>query len=85
VATKLAKIRHTSLTVPSPAGYAKYAVAAIGYETVVSPYITHSPYLWFLCALPEWIAAGATGAMHHGIRTAGMKKAARKAAEEKKS
>ena len=85
VTTKLAKLRHTSLTVPSPAGYAKYAVAAIGYETVVSPYLTHSPYLWLLCNLPESLASTITGAMHQGIRTAGMKKEAKKAAESSKS
>merc|ERR1712060_256954 len=32
VATKMAKIRKTSLTVPSPQSYARSAVAHIGYE-----------------------------------------------------
>lgn len=85
VSTKLAKIRHASLTVPTPANYAKYAVAAIGYETVVSPYITHSPYLWLISALPEWLSVAITGAMHKGIRAAGMKKQARLAKENKSS
>jgi len=37
VATKLAKIRKTSLTVPSPSAYARKAVARIGFEDTVSP------------------------------------------------
>ena len=34
VTTKLAKIRHSSLTVPTPQGYAKAAVKCIGYGGV---------------------------------------------------
>jgi hypothetical protein len=42
VATKLAKIKHTSLFVPSPASYARAAVAAIDYEALCSPFWTHA-------------------------------------------
>merc|ERR1712093_900663 len=38
VTTKLAKIRNSSLTTPSPDTYAKAAVRAIGYESDISPY-----------------------------------------------
>jgi len=76
VATKLAKIRHASLTVASPKGYAKAAVANIGFGVVVSPFWAHTIQLYVLSLLPEWLGAYITGGMHHNIRKAGMKKAA---------
>lgn len=76
VATKLAKIRKTSLWVPSPSGYARAAVAAIGYADVTSPYWSHAFQIWALSCLPEWVAARIVMNMHHGIRKAGMKKEA---------
>lgn len=75
VATKLAKIRNASLTVASPADYARAAVAAIGYEVVVSPYWSHAIQLWLLSHLPEWVVIALTMNLHQGIRKAGMKKA----------
>lgn len=81
VATKLAKIKRTSLFVPSPRGYARSAVAAIGYEMLVSPFWTHALQIWVLTNLPEWIIATGTSMMHKGIRVAGMKKEARKQKE----
>jgi len=79
VATKLAKIKRASLFVASPAGYAKAAVAAIGYEAVVSPFWTHALQIWALTNLPEWIIAGLTLQMHLGIRKAGMRKEGKQA------
>ena len=66
VATKLAKIRKASLFVASPAGYARSAVAAIGYGSVVSPYWSHALQLWFLTSLPEWIVSRIVFNMHSG-------------------
>jgi len=80
VATKLAKIRHTSLTVPSPAGYARAAVRAIGYETVTSPFLMHALQLWAVRALPDWLQRIVMRQMHLPIRAAGMKKRAKAAA-----
>lgn len=74
VTTKLAKLRNTSLTVPSPDGYAKYGVAAIGYETICSPYWSHAPYLYLLMNIPESLSAQMTKWFHMGIRKRGMKK-----------
>ena len=74
VATKLAKIKHASLFVASPAGYAKAALAAIGYEKVVSPFWSHALQIWALTTFPEWLVAAATLQMHLGIRKKGMKK-----------
>lgn len=48
VTTKLAKLKKTSLFVASTAGYASAAVAAIGYETVVSPYWSHALQIWLI-------------------------------------
>lgn len=74
VATKLAKIRKASLFVASPEGYARAAVAAIGYETVVSPFWSHALQIWAMGALPEWMVNKIVLNMHKGIRKAGMKK-----------
>lgn len=79
VATKLAKIKHASLFVASPAGYAKAAICAIGYEALVSPYWTHALQIWALTNLPEWIVASLTLQLHLGIRKAGMKKEGKQA------
>lgn len=83
VATKLAKIKRTSIGVPSPAAYARSAIAAIGYETVVSPYWSHAIQLWAITNLPEWLVTKVVMGMHLGIRKSGMAKEA-KSKEDKK-
>lgn len=57
VATKLAKIQKASLFVPTPENYARSAVAAIGYEAIVSPFWAHALQVWVLRTLPEWMTA----------------------------
>lgn len=84
VATKLAKLKKASLFVASPSQYARAAVAAIGFEDVVSPFWTHALQLWFLMSLPEYIGAKAVEWSHLGIRKAGMKKEERERAEANK-
>jgi len=74
VATKLVKIKNASLFVPTPAAYARSAVAAIGYDAVVSPYWTHALQIWALTNFPEWLVAPLVMKVHMGIRTAGQKK-----------
>lgn len=74
VATKLAKIQKASLTVASPSGYARAAVAAIGYEAVVSPFWSHALQMWLLTSLPEWASTFITFSMHKAIRAKGLKK-----------
>jgi 17beta-estradiol 17-dehydrogenase / very-long-chain 3-oxoacyl-CoA reductase len=83
VATKLAKLRKTSLFVASPSSYARSAIAAIGFETVVSPYWSHALQIWALTTLPEFIVAKITFDMHKSIRSAGIKKEAKAEAETK--
>jgi 17beta-estradiol 17-dehydrogenase / very-long-chain 3-oxoacyl-CoA reductase len=84
VATKLAKLKHTTVFVASPSAYARAALAAIGYEVVVSPYWSHALQIWALTTFPEWLVAYGTKQMHKGIRKAGRKKEA-KLAEQKVS
>lgn len=82
VATKLAKIKKASLFVASPSQYARAALAAIGYEVVVSPFWSHAFQMYFLLNLPECFVAWLTKKMHMDIRRKGMKKDA-EAAKEK--
>merc|ERR1712176_1746946 len=84
VATKLAKIRKTSLTVPSPSAYVRAAVAHIGYEDTVSPWWSHALQLWSIRQLPEWLVIMIGLKMHLPIRRAGMKKEAQRGEQEKK-
>lgn len=74
VTTKMAKIRKTSLTVPSPEAYVKTAVKQIGYDASISPYWAHSLQLWFQSLLPETISNMIVNSMHQDIRKRGIKK-----------
>jgi len=82
VTTKLAKIKRSSITVPTPAAYSRAAARHIGYEDSVSPYWAHAIQLWALRQLPDWVTSKICLAMHMPIRKAGMKKEAQKAAEK---
>jgi len=73
VATKLAKLRE-SLFTPTPASYAKAAVAAIGYDVLVSPFWLHSLQMYIFGCFPEWVVAAGAKMMHEGIRKRGIKK-----------
>jgi 17beta-estradiol 17-dehydrogenase / very-long-chain 3-oxoacyl-CoA reductase len=84
VATKLAKIRKTSLSVPSPEAYARVAAARIGFEDSVSPWWSHALQLWALRQLPEQVVMAIGLRMHLPIRKAGMKKEAQRVQEAKK-
>jgi 17beta-estradiol 17-dehydrogenase / very-long-chain 3-oxoacyl-CoA reductase len=57
VSTKLAKIRSSSFFIPSPASYAKAAVANLGYETIVSPYWPHALQIWLYESVPTFITS----------------------------
>mmetsp|Transcript_2204 Transcript_2204/g.2171 ORF Transcript_2204/g.2171 Transcript_2204/m.2171 type:complete len:315 (-) Transcript_2204:116-1060(-) len=78
VATKLAKLKKTSLFVASPSAYARAAVASIGYDDLVSPYWSHALQIWLLTTLPEWISAAITMSVHQDIRKKGFKKESEK-------
>lgn len=53
VATKLSKIRATSLFVPSPNAWARAAIAHIGYESLSIPYWSHALQVWLANLLPS--------------------------------
>jgi len=74
VTTKLAKIRNPSITTPTPEGYARSAVAAIGYESMVSPYWAHALLIWVMNLLPTFVTDKVLMGMHLPLRSRGMKK-----------
>jgi 17beta-estradiol 17-dehydrogenase / very-long-chain 3-oxoacyl-CoA reductase len=79
VTTKLAKIRKTSLTVPSPSTYARQAIKFVGYDVACSPYWAHALQLSVADLLPSFILEAAVFSMHRAIRKKGLKKEAAKA------
>jgi len=81
VTTKLAKIRHPSLTTPTPKGFAKASVASMGYERLVSPYWCHALILWVLSLLPSIAIDKIMMGTHLPLRKRGLKKEADKARE----
>ncbi len=78
VATKLAKIKSASLMVPSPSGYARAAVSAIGYDSVISPYWSHMLQMYLMDRLPSWLFNKVVFGMHADLRKRGMKKEGKK-------
>ena len=79
VTTKLAKIRKTSLTVPSPSTYARQAIKFVGYDVACSPYWAHALQLSIADLLPSFLMEAAVFSMHRAIRKKGLKKEAAKA------
>lgn len=79
VTTKLAKLKHTTLFTCSEAAYARAAVAAIGYEPLISPYWSHAIQIWLGTTLPDGIISPLNMYMHGDLRKRGMKKVADKA------
>jgi len=57
VATKLSKIRHTSLTVPSASSWARAAIAHIGFEPLSVPYWSHALLAWLVSVVPQGLLA----------------------------
>lgn len=75
VTTKLAKIRHASITVPTPAAYAKAAVKAIGSGASVTPVLAHKLQHFLInCVLPMSLVKMVLQKMHLGIRKKAYKK-----------
>ncbi|KAJ0393191.1 hypothetical protein P43SY_007385 [Pythium insidiosum] len=74
VSTKLAKIRHASFMVPSPASYARASVAKLGHETLVSPYWPHALQIWLYEAMPNFIMSKAATMTHLSLRKRALKK-----------
>lgn len=81
VTSKLSKIKHPSLTTPTPENYAVAAVKAIGYERDISPYWSHYAIVGVMSSLPFFVQDMVCNYLHHSIRKRALKK---KAAAEKK-
>ncbi len=75
VTSKLSKIRKASLTVPSPAAYARAACNAIGYDSQISPFFLHAAQLWAMSLLPRSLLDAQVIGMHKSIRKRALKKA----------
>ncbi len=82
VTSKLSKIRHTSITTPSPRGFAIAAVNSIGYEATHVPYWAHRLQDAVMQSLPTWLLARLVLNHHHGIRARALKKKAQAAKQE---
>lgn len=74
VSTKLAKIRHSSFMVPSPATYARASVAQLGYDTLISPYWPHALQIWLYESVPTWLLAKGAMMTHLSLRKRAIKK-----------
>eukprot|EP01059_Diplonema_ambulator_P026197 TRINITY_DN4341_c0_g1_i1.p1 TRINITY_DN4341_c0_g1~~TRINITY_DN4341_c0_g1_i1.p1 ORF type:complete len:307 (+),score=136.66 TRINITY_DN4341_c0_g1_i1:356-1276(+) len=77
VTTKLAKLRHATITTPTPETYAAAACKAIGYEAVSSPYWAHAAMTYIAKCVPTSIANAQIMKMHLGLRKRGMAKEAK--------
>lgn len=80
VATAMSKIRKASLGVPSPAGFAKAAVDAIGSGDSVVPFWSHDLQDSMLQAMPHWALEKYIVPLHLGLRKAFFRKLEREAA-----
>jgi 17beta-estradiol 17-dehydrogenase / very-long-chain 3-oxoacyl-CoA reductase len=74
VSTKLAKIKYSSLTVPSPAGYATAGIRQIGYGDQISPYWVHALQIFVVKMLPESLVSAYAFKLHLGLRKRALKK-----------
>lgn len=57
VTTKLAKIRKPSFFTPTPATYARAALAQLGYDSHMSPYWPHAIQLAMVNVLPKFLVS----------------------------
>lgn len=77
IVSKLSKVRKVSLSVPSPATYAKLVIKAIGSGvTVINPYIPHAILGFVLTSLPESIVCWAILGEHEKLRKRALEKKA---------
>lgn len=74
VATKMAKIRRASLTVPTPAAWVAAAVRHIGYETVATAYPAHALLMAAARALPEALVVSNWMGSAKAMRARALKK-----------
>jgi len=83
VASKMSKLRTSSLTVASPTQYARACHNHFGYPGVVSPFFMHALILLFVDFLPSYFTSSLVTSMHSSIRKRALKKAQKKASVAK--
>ncbi|KAF2292819.1 hypothetical protein GH714_029186 [Hevea brasiliensis] len=74
VATKLIRIKKSSLMVASPEKYAKASLRWIGYERICCPFWSHSVQWFILQALPDALLNWSLFRYYLGMRSMGLKK-----------
>jgi len=79
--------KRATIGTPTAKTYAKYGVASIGYDVMLSPYWVHALAMWVQARLPEGLVASGVFSMHKGIRfhKKNVAKMEEKALETKKS
>jgi len=82
VVSNMSKIRRSSLTVPTPETYAKYAVNHFGHSGILSPHPVHALYAGFLQQLPWFLLDMIIDNVHKSIRKKALKKKARAAKKQ---
>ncbi|XP_022095037.1 very-long-chain 3-oxoacyl-CoA reductase-B-like [Acanthaster planci] len=80
VTTKLSKIRRSSMTVPTPTGFVRSALATLGLEDRTNGCLSHSLQGWFVEAVPTWLLDKIQMSMHLGIRKTALKRLEQKKA-----
>jgi len=60
--------KRASLTTPTAATYARFAVARIGFDVMVSPYWAHELYIWLQQRLPDAVKIPFILGMHKKVR-----------------
>jgi len=66
--SKVAVEKRATIGVPTSATYARYAVARIGYDVIVSPYWVHELAMWFMDRVPESMLGKQVLKMHKAAR-----------------
>jgi len=66
--SKVPPEKRATLMVPTPKKYARSAVAAIGQDTLISPYWVHEIAIWFGNRLPEFLVVQGILKMHLAVR-----------------
>jgi 17beta-estradiol 17-dehydrogenase / very-long-chain 3-oxoacyl-CoA reductase len=83
VTSKLSKLRHSSLFIPSPKTYARAALRAIGYEPTIVPYWAHAIQNAVVQNLPLFLQKKVVLGHNLGIRKRALKKLRERAAAAK--
>jgi 17beta-estradiol 17-dehydrogenase / very-long-chain 3-oxoacyl-CoA reductase len=80
VCSKLSKLRKPAWNIPAPDTYARSAVGAIGYDTLIAPYWGHYHY-HLISYAPQWLLSWGIFPVHKSMRDRALKK---KAEQQKK-